>query len=235
MAFRFRQFIIEDDLSTMKTGTDAILLGAWAEPGNAKSILEIGTGCGVISLMLAQKSEASITAIDIDPESIVQAKANFMNSPWPDRIKGMRISLQEFASITEKKYNLILTNPPFFIGSLKSPDERKNRAKHSPDLNHQELINGVKHLLDPDGSFLLILPATENQKFSTLAVASGLFLQQELKIRPKAGFPVNRILSRFGFQKVIQPKMKELVIRSSDNSFTRNYIEFTKEYHTGLL
>src|ERR1035437_4301927 len=134
MAFRFKQFIIEDDLSTMKTGTDAILLGAWAEPGKADSILEIGTGCGVISLMLAQKSEAHITAIDIDPDSIVQAESNSMTSPWRDRIKAMNISLQDLTSISEKKYDLILTNPPFFIDFLKSPDERKNKAKHSSDL-----------------------------------------------------------------------------------------------------
>ena len=219
----------------MKIGTDAILLGAWADPGKAASILEIGTGCGVISLMLAQKSEAHITAIDIDPESIVQAESNFLNSSWRSRIKAINISLQALTSISEKKYNLILTNPPFFIDSLKSPDDRKNLAKHSADLNHQALIDSVKHLLNPDGSFLLILPATENQKFSTLAVASGLFVQQELKIRPKASLPVNRVLSRFGFKQVVQPEMEELVIRNADNSFTMDYIEFTKEYHTGLL
>ena len=234
MAFRFKQFIIEDDLSTMKTGTDAILLGAWAEPGKADSILEIGTGCGVISLMLAQKSEAHITAIDIDPDSIVQAESNFMTSPWRDRIKAMNISLQDLTSISEKKYDLILTNPPFFIDFLKSPDERKNKAKHSSDLSRKDLIEGIVHLLNPDGNFLMILPGPESLRFFALAATSGLFVQQELKIRPKAGQPVNRILSRFGFQQVVQPKMAELIIRNSDNSFTGDYIAFTKDYHTGL-
>ena len=219
----------------MKIGTDAILLGAWADPGNAKSILEIGTGCGVIPLMLAQKSEADITAIDIDPDSIVQAESNFMNSPWQDRIKAMNISLQEFSSIPEKKYDIILTNPPFFIDSLKSPDDRKNMAKHSSDLSQRDLIKGIVHLLNPDGNFLVILPATESLKFSGLAAASGLSIQSELKIRPKAGLHVNRILSRFGFRKVAQPIVEELVIRNADNSFTRDYIDFTNEYHTSLL
>jgi len=218
----------------MKTGTDAILLGAWAEPEKAKSILEIGTGCGVIALMLAQKSEAYITAIDIDPESIVQAESNFMKSPWGDKIKAMDISLQEFSSSSDKKYDFIITNPPFFIGSLKSPDEKKNRAKHSQDLSQRDLIEGIINLLDPEGSFLVILPAAENQKFSELAVASGLFLQQEMKIRPKEGKPINRILSRFGFKQVVQLILEELVIRNSDNSFTCNYIDFTVDYHTGL-
>lgn len=219
----------------MRTGTDAILLGAWSDPVKSKSILEIGTGCGVISLMLAQKSQAQITSIDIDPESIVQAECNFRNSPWKERLKAVNVSLQEFISSSDKKFDLIITNPPFFIDSLKSPHEKKNRAKHSSDLSQQELIEGVKHFLEPQGSFLLILPAAENERFSGLAAESGLFLQQELKVKPKAGKAVNRILSRFGFQQGVQPVVEELVIRDSDNSFTRDYIGFTKEYHIGFL
>ena len=215
----------------MKVGTDAILLGAWPFPGTAGSILEIGTGCGVIALMLAQRSTARIDAIDIDEKSILQAESNFINSHWNDRIKALNVSLQELSSSVKKKYDLIITNPPFFVNSLKSPLDRKNRAKHSSDLSRQELIDGVKHFLKPHGSFLLILPAEENQKFSTLAAASGLFLQQELKVRPKAGKPANRVLSRYGFRQVAQPIVEELVIRNSDNSFTSDYIGFTRDYH----
>jgi tRNA1Val (adenine37-N6)-methyltransferase len=136
MAFRFKQFMVEDDLCTMRIGTDAILLGAWAEPGQAKSILEIGTGCGVISLMLAQKSDARIVAIDIDEDSVKQARYNFTRSSWSDNLQAQMVSLQDHASASERQYDLIITNPPFFTGSLKSPDEKKNRAKHSSDLSH---------------------------------------------------------------------------------------------------
>ncbi len=234
MAFRFKQFIVEDDRSTMRIGTDAILLGAWAEPGTAKSILEIGTGCGVISLILAQMSDALIDAIDIDEESVNQAGSNFLQSPWSEKLHSHSISLQDFISISKQKYDLIITNPPFFIDSMPSPDARKNRARHTTDMSQKDLINGVVHLLKDDGSFLVILPAEEGRKFTTLVETAGLFIQKQMKVRPKAGKPVNRILSEFGFQPCEVPFQEELVIRNEDNTFTKKYIAFTDAYYFSL-
>ncbi len=235
MAFRFKQFIVEDDRSTMRIGTDAILLGAWAETGPAQSALEIGTGCGVISLMLAQKSNIPIDAIDIDEESAKQAGSNFMKSPWSDKLHALHVSLQQHVHTSGHKYDLIITNPPFFSGSLKSPDEKRNRARHSSDLSQKELIGGVMNLLAPGGSFLLILPFSESVKFSGLAATSGLFLQKKMKIRPKAGKPVNRILNIFGFRNGVHLKEEELIIRNADNSFTKEYLQLTQDYHHDLL
>jgi tRNA1Val (adenine37-N6)-methyltransferase len=234
MAFRFKQFIVEDDHSTMRIGTDAILLGAWAEPGPAKSILEIGTGCGVISLMLAQKSDARIDAIDIDEESVKQAESNFLQSPWSEKLHAHSISLQDFISTSKQKYDLIFTNPPFFIDSLPSKDARKNRARHTTNLSQKDLINGVVHLLKDDGSFLVILPAEEGRKFTALVETAGLSIQKQMKVRPKAGKPVNRIMSGFGFQPCVAPYFKELVIRNEDNTFTKEYISFTLPYYFSL-
>ncbi len=234
MTFRFKQFIVEDDRSTMRIGTDAILLGAWTDPGPAKSILEIGTGCGVISLMLAQKSDARIDAIDIDEESVKQAESNFLLSPWNERLHPLKVSLQDIISTSDQKYDLVITNPPFFIDSLPSPDARKNRARHTTNLSQQELLAGIKHLLCDDGIFLVILPAEESRKFTQLVESAGLFIQKQMKVRPKDGKPVNRILSGFGFQPGTKPYPEELIIRNEDNTFTKEYIAFTNAYYFSL-
>ena len=234
MAFRFKQFTVEDDLSSMRIGTDAILLGAWAEPGLENSILEIGTGCGVISLMLAQKSDAFITAIDIDEDSVNQAEANFRLSPWSDRLTVSLISLQELSSSPEKKFDCIITNPPFFIDSLKPPDIKRSQAKHNASLGQKDLLDGVLHLLKDDGCFLLILPSEEHRIFSVLAETAGLFLQKEMNVKPKTGKPVNRVLSMFGFHPCTISPPRELVIRKEDNSFTKEYVDFTAAYYFSL-
>ena len=234
MTFRFKQFIVDDDRSTMRIGTDAILLGAWAEPGPAASILEIGTGSGVISLMLAQRSDAQIDAIDIDEESIKQAGSNFMQSSWSENIHPLPISIQDLVSTSKQKYDLIITNPPFFIDSLPSPDARKNLSRHTNNLSQEDLISGIIHLLNRNGLFLLILPTEESRKFSALAEAAELFIQRQMKVRPKAGKTVNRILSEYGFKTCKAPFFEELVIRNEDNSFTREYIAFTDSYYFSL-
>jgi tRNA1Val (adenine37-N6)-methyltransferase len=234
MAFRFKQFIVEDDRSTMRIGTDAILLGAWADPGIATSILEIGTGCGVISLMLAQKSNARIAAIDIDEESVKQAGSNFRQSPWSDRLQPICTSLLDHMNSRVQKFNLVLTNPPFFTGSLPSPDAGKNRAKHTTPLSRQELLSGIHQLLDDHGKFIVILPLKESEHFTSLAISTGLYPQKILMVRPKTGKPVNRVLTCFGFQPCEFPVTEELVIRNADNSFTEDYIAFTNAYYFSL-
>jgi tRNA1Val (adenine37-N6)-methyltransferase len=234
MAFRFKQFIVEDDRSTMRIGTDAILLGAWAEPGEAQSILEIGTGCGVISLMLAQKSDALIDAIDIDEESIKQAGSNFLKSPWSEKLHPLPVSLQDLINTSEQKYDLVITNPPFFIDSLPSSDARKNRARHTTNLSRQELLASIKHFLCDNGIFWVILPVEESRKFSALAETTGLFVQKQMNVRPKTGKPVNRVLSGFGFQPCTTPLLEELVIRNEDYTFTTEYIAFTHAYYFSL-
>jgi tRNA1Val (adenine37-N6)-methyltransferase len=234
MAFRFKQFIVDDDRSTMRIGTDAILLGAWADPRTAKSILEIGTGCGVISLMLSQRSNARIDAIDVDEESIKQAESNFQKSPWSKNLHQQCITLQNFSLATDQKYDMIVTNPPFFIDSLPSPDARKNRARHTSFLSRQELITGVKHLLNPGGIFWIILPLEDSRKLITLAETAGMYIRKQMKVKPKPGKKINRILSGFGFQPDAAPFCDELVIRNEDNSFTKEYVTFTEPYYFSL-
>jgi tRNA1Val (adenine37-N6)-methyltransferase len=234
MAFQFKQFSVDDDRSTMLIGTDAVLLGAWAEPSSAKSILEIGTGCGVISLMLAQRSNAQIDAIDIDEESVKQAEANFRQSPWNDQLHSHLISLQEFAAKSEKQYDLIITNPPFFVDSLQSPSEKKNRARHTTKFSRKEFIKSIRSLLKPEGNLLIILPFEESRKLSVLAEEEGLTLQKQMNVSPKAGKPFNRILSSYCFFICESSTSEDIVIRGSDNRFTREYITFTDPYYLSL-
>jgi len=231
MAFRFKQFSVEDDRSTMRVGTDAVLLGAWASPRPAHTILDTGTGCGVISLMLAQQSDAGIDAIELDKESAIQAKYNFEQSPWNTRLNIFHSSLQDFTRTCNKRYDLILTNPPFFRNSLKSPDPLRNLARHSVSLTPQELLDCVKKLLTDQGRFLLILPGTEGQKFSILAEESGMFIQKQLNIRPKPGKPVNRGLFSYGLQLKGKPETTELTLRKNDKEYTTEYLELTAPYY----
>ena len=168
-SFAFKQFIVKQDRCAMKVGTDAVLLGAWVLPNGSKHILDIGTGTGVIALMLAQKTQAHIDAIDIDEEAFLQAKQNALDSKFARQITVTQTSLQHYSNATAQKYNLIVTNPPYFEQSLKSSDEQRSHARHADVLPFEELLDGVLKLLDEKGKFCLILPTLEAIKFRALA------------------------------------------------------------------
>jgi tRNA1Val (adenine37-N6)-methyltransferase len=231
MPFRFRQFTLEDDRSTMRTGTDAILLGSWTDPRNARRILDIGTGSGILALMLAQRSDASIDAIDVDPASIEQARDNFRNSPWNDRLHAILISFADHYPTPLQKYDLIITNPPFFKDSLASPDMRRNLARHDDRLSLEEIASGSVQILSETGNLFIILPAAIQGRFMAIAEKPGLFPQEVLEIKPKRNKKVNRVILKMGKGKPGTISSSELVIRKEDNSFTEQYLSLTGEYH----
>ena len=231
MPFLFRQFSVEDKRSSMCIGTDAILLGAWTEPKTTQSILDVGTGCGVVALMLAQKSSARIDAIDIDNDSINECRENFLNCPWNYRLTAIHGRLQDHS---DKKYDLICTNPPYFRNSLKSFVSNRSNARHVDALSFEELVQGVDNLLAPNGRFTLILPEKEKKNFIGIAIRHLLFLQRILEIIPKSGRPPNRILMEFGRIIPHQPDERKLIIRNEDNAYTPEYREITKDYYTDL-
>ena len=230
-SFRFKKFTIDHDQSSMKVNTDAVLLGAWVDAASAKSVLEIGTGCGVIALMLAQRSGAQIEGIDIDSSSVLQAKSNVLKSGWSDRIKITQTSLQEFQKHSNKKFDLIVSNPPFFIKSLKSAKENRNISRHDEKLSFDELISGVIHFLDSNGRFSLILPLPENIIFREKALINGLHPLRELYIYPKRGKPVKRICTEFSFVRSHPVEKSELAVRNNDDTFTSEYRELTGEFY----
>ncbi len=231
--FRFKQFTVHQEKCAMKVGTDAVLLGSWAVPGDSIRILDVGSGTGLIALMLAQKSEAEIDAIDIDENAYHQTKENFRISPWFFRLYPHHISLQEFAKDKVPAYDLIVTNPPYFHHASKPNDEARINARHSDVLCFDELIDGVIKLLLPSGRFCVILPCKEGMEFLDKAQKRGLFCRNLLRVRTRADKSEKRLLMQFSFQFGTMTD-EEIIIQEEDGTFTEDYIELTKEYYINL-
>ncbi len=232
--FYFKQFKVEDGRSTMKVGTDAVLLGAVADISVRINILEIGTGCGVIALILAQRSKAVIYALEADQESAKQAMENVRQSPWHDRIRVINKLLQEYAGQTFDRYDLIISNPPFFSRSLKSPEKKRNISRHDDLLSFDELISLASKLMLPRGSLWVILPVKESGEFIEIAGKSGIFVHFILKVIPKTGIKHNRVILQLKKAKPEKTEDKSLTILNADNSYTREYKEVMKELYLNL-
>ncbi len=219
----------------MKVGTDGVLLGAWIKPEkNIKCILDIGTGTGLLALMLAQKSKAIIDAIDIDESAVDQANENFNNSFWPERLKAIHCSFQNFSNITSFKYDLIVSNPPFFSDSYKNTDSSRTLARHSDEsLSFEALIAGVVKLLSPDGRFYLILPLKEGEAFESMAAARGLYANQITSVFTRKGKPPKRLLMAFQFIKKLIVT-DELIIQNDNGDFSDDYRNLTGDFYIGL-
>ncbi len=156
--FQFKQFTIRHDKCAMKVGTDGVPLGAWAGIESCNRILDIGTGTGLTAMMLAQRSKAVIDAIDIDAEACLQAQENAESSPFAERIKIQHSALSDFAQTDTGLYDLIVSNPPYFVDSLKCPDQKRNTARHTDTLTLEDLLQDSRKLLAPQGRIALILP-----------------------------------------------------------------------------
>jgi tRNA1Val (adenine37-N6)-methyltransferase len=216
----------------MKVGTDAVLLGAWVLPNGSKHILDIGTGTGVIALMLAQKTQAHIDAIDIDEEAFLQAKQNALDSKFARQITVTQTSLQHYSNATTQKYNLIVTNPPYFEQSLKSSDEQRSHARHADVLPFEELLDGVLKLLDEKGKFCLILPTLEAIKFRALAEKRGLHLSKLLRVKSRIDKETDK---RHMMQFEVKPtEFSENTIAielEERHQYTEDYKDLTKDYY----
>lgn len=233
-AFHFKQFTIHHDKCAMKVGTDGVLLGAWTTIQSETKILDIGTGTGLIALMLAQKSSALIDAIEIDRDSFEEAGKNIAASPWHTRIKIYHTSLQDFEKTAGNKYDLIVSNPPFFSDAYKAPDEARNIARHTNEsLSFDDLLNGVTSLLESEGRFCAIFPCKEGTDFIERSKSNNLFVQKLTRVKTKIEKQEKRLLIEFGFKEII-PAINDMVIQEEDLSFTREYIELTKDYYLGL-
>ena len=183
--FKFKEFEVIQDGSTMKVGTDGVLLGAWASVNFAKEILDIGTGTGVIAMMLAQRTgSAAVHAVEIDELAFLQAAENFKNAPWADRLRCFHMSIQDFASATEQRYDLIVSNPPFFTGGTLSDNSDKVSVRHTIKLPHGDLLLSVRQLLKKNGKFCVVLPYLEGLRFKEMAQTSGLFCNKATGVKP---------------------------------------------------
>ncbi|PKP04407.1 MAG: methyltransferase [Bacteroidetes bacterium HGW-Bacteroidetes-6] len=234
--FRFRQFEVYDHLSTMRVGTDGVILGAYSSRRNFKNAIDIGTGCGLIALMLAQKSTGNVVAIDVDDASVVQANENFKSSPWFDRLKVNLMSVQELMESENAVFDRMVSNPPYFVDSLLSPDKRKTKARHSGiTISHDELVHAAVKLLVPDGVFDIILPFETSLSFESRMFLEGFYLIEELIISSFEGHkPVRRIMSfsRKLPQTVVSEK---IAVRANNEHFSDEYRNYTADFFIGLV
>lgn len=229
--FYFKQFCLKDDRSTMRVGTDAVLLGAAVDIIGARNILEIGTGCGIIALMMAQRSNAMIDAIEIDADSVRQAQENVTASPWQEKIRIIHSSLQEFSRSNTKKYDLVISNPPYFSQSLKSGNERKDISRHDDQLNFKELIIHSKELMTKSGNLWVVLPVKESTDFIDTATKHDLFVNYKLLFIPKKGKAPNRNVLQFTKEKPAGIFENVMVHRNTDGTFSRDFIQFMQDYY----
>jgi tRNA1Val (adenine37-N6)-methyltransferase len=232
--FYFKQFSVADGLSTMKVGTDAVLLGAAVELEGVESILEIGTGCGVIALMLAQRSKAMIEAIEIDVDSVNQAKHNVSQSLWEDRISVINSSLQDYGRIVKRRYDLIVSNPPYFSRSLKSPSERKNISRHNDSLSFKDLVQCASELMQPEASLWVILPVKESAEFLEAAKKQGLLIHLLIKVYPKSGGCHYRNIIRLKKFPLEDHIVDNLFIKDEFGCYTKEYKQLTKDFYLDL-
>jgi tRNA1Val (adenine37-N6)-methyltransferase len=233
--FHFKKFSVSHERSTMKVGTDAVLLGAWASVGNAKRILDIGTGNGTIALMLAQRSndQAEINAVEIERTDALQAEENFNQSPWKHKIHMHHSSIQNF--YPDKKYDLIVSNPPYFINSQSPPDEKRYHARHTVKLNHNDLTTAVVRLLEDDGKFNVVLPYEEGIQFIELAETKMLYCSRRFCFRTRAEKRVERLLIEFQRQPQTTETGEILLYKDKSGELWDNsYINLTKEFYLKL-
>lgn len=226
--FDFKQFRVKQDKAAFKTGTDGVMLGAWADASSATRVLDIGTGSGLISLMIAQRTDASIVGIEPDMSSYEQARENMENSPWQERIEIVNTRLQDYSP--GYRFDLLVSNPPFFRQSLTGNDHRRARARHDYDLSGAELVKGVSRLLAPGGKFCLILPYVEAAIFIAEAAESGLFCNKILRVKPLPSSPVRRMLMEFAAGKG-ELQQSFLTIERKRHKYTDEYKNLTADYY----
>ncbi len=228
--FQFKQFRITQERSAMKVGMDGVLLGAWVNASGAERMLDIGTGTGLIALMLAQKNaSAQIDAIEIDRDACDEAIFNVKQSDWSNRIKLFCQSFQEFT--TENKYDLIVSNPPFFGNGVKAPDETRAQARHADALPLAVLISGAVSLLQENGRIALVLPAEQLLEVENLAKINGLFLSQLCRVKPNPIKPDFRILIELCNCPTTLQEEKLMIEFEKHHDYTPEYRELTKDFY----
>ena len=229
--FRFKQFTVFQDCCAMKVGTDGVLLGAWAEAYKRNNVLDVGTGTGLIALMIAQRNtSAIIDAIDIDEGCVMQAKNNVFESPFSNRIDVQKSSFQDFAARSYNKYDLIVSNPPYFHNSLKSPNLHRNYARHTDSLSFYEIISDGVSLLTESGSISLILPYEFKTSVLMHAKTVGLFAKRITNVFPLPHKPAKRFLIEFGMSDT-ECVEDNLIVELSRHKYTDEYNALTNEFY----
>ncbi|QLG44761.1 tRNA1(Val) (adenine(37)-N6)-methyltransferase [Costertonia aggregata] len=230
--FKFKQFMIRQNRCAMKVGTDGVLLGAWASlPVNTKAILDIGSGTGLIALMLAQRSSAEIIdAIEIDGDAYEQCVDNFESSPWGDRLFCYHASLDEFTDEIDDKYDMIVSNPPFYSEDVSTGNIARNTARQNRSLPFSKLLESISKLLSPEGVFAVIIPIKEEKRFFHMAESVKLYPKRATRVRGNQKSEIKRSLLEFGFH-TTKTMYHELTIETDRHIYTPEYVALTKEFY----
>ena len=227
--FKFKNFSVQQSDAAMKVGTDAMLLGAFIEAENKTRALDIGTGTGVLSLMLAQQNDTlQVTGVEIDQASAEEAILNFKNSTWSNRLQLIHNDFlnQEFSD----SFDLIVSNPPYFATTNENNDSRKAQARHVSSLEVKPFIEKVHSILSSTGSFWIIIPYIDFESWNAQTTANSLKLARKIDIIGKRGNDPIRCILKFDLSSDCR-KNESVCIRNTDNSYTDQYIELTKEFH----
>lgn len=219
----------------MKIGTDGILLGAWANIEGARQMLDIGTGTGLIAMMLGQRSaSAQIHAVEVDQDSCQQARENMAAAPWADRLHLHAQSIQDFARSTELQFDLIVSNPPFFTGGTFSDRSDRAQVRHTVKMPHGDLLSAVRTLLAPGGRFALILPLLEGLRFQELAETYHLYCTRLTEVHPKKDKPVERLLMEFAQDERPLQKDQLVIQREQNNDWTEAFTALTRDFYLDM-
>ncbi|WP_203256025.1 tRNA1(Val) (adenine(37)-N6)-methyltransferase [Hyunsoonleella ulvae] len=230
--FTFKQFAVQQDRCAMKIGTDGVLLGAWASvEHNPYNILDIGAGTGILSLMMAQRTNAAqIEAIEIDDDAFEQCAENFENSPWNDRLFCFHASLLEYIEAVDEKFDLIICNPPFYSEDYKTQETSRNLARFSDAMPLEHIIFAVINFLSDQGKFSIIIPYKEEQKYIEEASLINLFPNRILHVKGNPTSNVKRSLIEFSYHES-DIKISKLIIETDRHQYTDAYINLTKDFY----
>ncbi len=234
--FQFKQFTVQQEHCAMKVTTDGCLFGAWAANHiasyalNENNILDIGAGTGLLSLMMAQKKDVTIDAVEVDEQAAMHAQQNFQASPWKERLQVHHTAIQEFKSLVQ--YDFIITNPPFFDNDLKSVDNKRNLALHSAELSLEELLTAIKRLLKNEGKFCILLPYHRSIYFEELAIKEGFYMHEKVSVRQTEKHPPFRTILLFGNEKK-ETIFTEIIIKEN-NQYSNAFCLLLKDYYLNL-
>lgn len=228
--FRFKQFAIQDDRCAQKVGTDGVLLGAWARVEEARSILDIGAGSGLIALMVAQRNpQARVTGIEIVHEAALQAQENVAQSPFASRVTILEADVRDYSPLV--RFDCILCNPPFFTEDTLSPDSARALARHAAMLDFDDLLDAVLRLLADEGIFHVILPMNACNSFTDKAFIKGLFAVRKCQVRTVLRKSPKRVMLSLSRQGSPSLLTEEIVLQDSEGNRSEAYAELAKDFY----